>query len=270
MKKLLMTTILSAMAFENKPGWKLDADGKIEMKDGNPVYLTTDGKEMTVGANKISELNAESKAHREAKEAAEAKLKAFDGITDPALALKALETVKNIDAKKLIDAGEVEKVKADIKKEYETQMSEKDKALGDIQSRFDNLQINSVFKDSSFVRESVAVPIDMFEAAFRNNFKIGKDGKIEAYDKSGNRLMSKERVGEYATPDEALKLLVDAHPQKDTIIKANAGTGTGSQGDAGTRGKGKIIKRADFEALSPMEQGQTVASVAKGEMKIVD
>ena len=38
---------------------------------------------------KISGLNAEAKQHREAKEAAEAKLKAFDGIKDAAAALKA-------------------------------------------------------------------------------------------------------------------------------------------------------------------------------------
>lgn len=265
-----MTTILTAKAFESgKPGWKLDENGSIVLKDGNPVYLTSEGKEMTVGANKISELNAESKAHREAKEAAEAKLAVYKDI-DPEKARKAIETVKDIDAKTLIDSGEVEKLKAQIKAEYETQIGEKDKALGDIQSRYDNLQINSVFKDSQFVRESIAVPLDMFEATFKSNFKIGKDGKVEAYDKSGNRIYSKEKVGEFATPDEALRLLVEMHPQKDTIIKANAGSGSGNQGAGGGTGQGKIIKRSDFSALPPSQQAETAAKAAKGEMKIVD
>ena len=78
---------------------KLDENGHVVVSDGKPVYVHDDGKEIPFDApaamQKISGLNAEANQHREAKEAAEAKLKAFDGIEDASAALKALETVKN-------------------------------------------------------------------------------------------------------------------------------------------------------------------------------
>ena len=65
---------------------KLDEQGNAVLQDGKPVYVHDDGKEVPFDAPgamaKIASLNAEAKTHREAKEAAEAKLKAFDGIED--------------------------------------------------------------------------------------------------------------------------------------------------------------------------------------------
>ncbi|MGX2950047.1 hypothetical protein ACWIUA_03935 [Ursidibacter sp. B-7004-1] len=102
---------------------KLDENGHVVVQNGCPVYVYDDGKEVAYdvpqAVSKITALNAEAKKHREEKESVEAKLKAFEGIDDPAKAKKALETVKNLDDKKLIDAGEVEKVKAEMAKGYE-------------------------------------------------------------------------------------------------------------------------------------------------------
>jgi hypothetical protein len=94
---------------------KLDAEGHAVLQDGKPVYVHDDGKELSFDApatvSTISRLNGEAKSHRERAETAEGKLKAFEGIEDPAAAKKAMATVKNLDDKKLVDAGEVEKVK---------------------------------------------------------------------------------------------------------------------------------------------------------------
>lgn len=256
-------------AFENKPGWKLDAEGKLELKDGNPIYIDANGREMTVAHDTISRLNGEAKTHREAKEAAETKLKAFEGI-DPEAARKAIETVKNIDAKKLIDAGDVEKVKDEIKAEFATQLSEKDKRITELQSSYDGLQIGNIFSTSDFIREKVAMPRDFFEAAMRPHFKVGDDGKIWALDRAGNRLMSKKNVGDYAAPDEALELLVDAHPQKDTILKAVSASGSGNLGNGGNRGAGRVIKRGEYDKLPGHEQAALAVKASKGELDIVD
>ncbi len=57
---------------------KLDENGYVVVQDGKPVYVHDDGKEVAFDApqtvQKISTLNGEAKQHREAKEAAEAKL----------------------------------------------------------------------------------------------------------------------------------------------------------------------------------------------------
>ena len=72
---------------------KLDENGHVVVSDGKPVYVHDYGKKIPFDApaamQKISGLNAEAKQYREAKEAAEAKLKAFDVIEDAAAALKA-------------------------------------------------------------------------------------------------------------------------------------------------------------------------------------
>lgn len=65
---------------------KLDENGQVVVVDGKPVYIHDDGKEIPFDApqatQKIAQLNAEAKQHRLAKEEAEAKLTAFDGIDD--------------------------------------------------------------------------------------------------------------------------------------------------------------------------------------------
>jgi len=237
--------LLTTTAFDNQVGWKTDDEGNISIKEGNPVYINSAGEEMTVGVNKISELNAEAKSHREAKQSAEEKLKTY-GDLDPEIARKAIETVKKFDAKKLIDSGEVDKLKSDISNEFKGQLTEKDGLINQLQSKIDGMTIDRIFDNSQFIKNNIAVPEDMFQASFRNNFKVNEDGKIEAFDKSGNRIMSKEKVGEYADPEESLRILVEAHPQKDTILKANIGSGSGNNGNAGGTGQGRNLRLSDF------------------------
>ena len=51
-------------------------------------------------------------------------MKSFDGL-DADEARRALELVKNLDDKRLIDAGEVEKVKAEARKALDEQLAQK-------------------------------------------------------------------------------------------------------------------------------------------------
>jgi len=263
--------ILAAVAFDpGSPGWKVDEEGKLELKDGNPIYVDASGREAVVKSDTIASLNAEAKTHREAKEAAETKLQAFKDL-DPELARKAMDTVKNIDAKKLIDAGEVEKVREAVKAEFTAQLSEKDKAIAERDGKIENMEIGGIFKGSTFLREKVALPLDMVESYFKSNFKLD-GGKPTAYYKDGNPVMSKEpgNIGNPATPDEALRLLIEAHPQKDMLLKADDGNGTGNNGAGGGRGRGQSIKRAEFEKMAPQAQAEIATKQRAGEIAIVD
>ena len=124
---------------------KLDDQGHAVLQDGMPVYVYEDGKEVPFDApaamSKIGELNKENKGHRERAEKAETSLKVFEGL-DPETARKALETVKNLDDKKLIDAGKVDEIKAEVTaawkmqleeqtKGFQAKLDEKDKLIGD-------------------------------------------------------------------------------------------------------------------------------------------
>lgn len=226
---------------------KLNEQGFAVVQDGKPVYVHDDGKEVAFDAPsaiaKISSLNAEAKGHREAKEAAEAKLKSFEGIDDADAARKALETVKNVDEGKLVAAGKVEEIKAAAKKAAEEQVAaankahaeeltrtkhERDTALGQLYAEL----IGGSFNRSKFVQERFAIPTDMVQSKFGAAFKV-EDGKIVAYDAAGNKIYSRTRHGEIADFDEAIETLVDAYPHKDQILKASGASGGGSPGNSG-------------------------------------
>ena len=204
-----------------------------------PVYVHDDGKEVGFDAaqavGKISSLNAEAKTHREAKEAAEKHLKVFDGL-DADKAKQALQTIQNLDAKKLVDAGDIEKVKAELtdalKKSYEPQIQQLTQERDAVQSQLHKELIGGGFARSKFIQEKIAVPADMIQATFGNNFKI-EDGKVVAYGVDGQKIYSRTKHGEVADFDEALETLVGGYQHKDSILKGNQSTGGGYGGQGG-------------------------------------
>lgn len=224
-----------------------------EVQDDKPVYVGTDSRDVAFDAPAtiatISRLNGEAKSHREAKEAAETKLKEFEGITDPTAAKKALDTVKNLDDKQLVAAGEVEKVKAEaikaVEEKYKPVVEERDKLKGDLYGE----KIGGSFARSKFISDKVAVPSDIVQARFGSNFKI-EEGKVTAYDSSGNKIYSRAKPGEGADFEEALEILIDAYPHKDQILKGSGGSGTGKQPGNGAIGNGGV----DMSKLSPVDR----------------
>ncbi len=266
-------TIVAATAFENRAGWKMDGDKIAVDADGNPIWLSATGQESSVKGETIANLNAEARTHRTAKEAAEAALAKYRDasgkLIDPETATRAIETISKIDAKTLIDAGKVDEVREQMRNEFTGQITELNNGLAERDNKINAMMIDGVFKGSEFIAERVAMPRDFFESNMRGNFKV-EDGKIAAYDKAGNRIMSKKSVGDYADPNEALEILVDQHPQKDHILKAPDAGGSGNNGGGGNRGGGRTIKRADFDAFDPLKQSQVAVQASKGEMSIVD
>nr|DAM65748.1 MAG TPA: minor structural protein GP20 [Caudoviricetes sp.] len=212
---------------------KIDEQGHAVLQDGKPVYVHDDGKEVPFDAEqavtKIASLNAEAKQHREAKEAAEAKLKAFDGV-DVDKAKQALETVANLDAKKLIDAGEVEKVKAEMAKTYEAKLADEQAATAKVREQFHQSLVGGEFARSKFIADKIAVPADMVQAVFARHFSVSEDGKLQAKDAAGNPIYSRVNVGSLADFDEALEMLVSSYPNKDSILKGNQSNGGGANG----------------------------------------
>lgn len=230
---------------------KLDANGHVVVENGMPVYVHEDGKEIAFDAaqavSKISALNGEAKTHREAKEAAESNLAKFSGITDPAKALEALETLTKIDQKKLIDAGAVDQVKAEITKSFQTQLDEAANQNKTLQDQLYKEMIGGRFTGSKFITDKMAIPSDFVQARFGQSFKI-EDGKVVAYDPSGNKVYSRAKPGELAEFDEALEFLVEQYPQKDHILKASGNSGGGSQQSQHQAGQ-KTMKRDAFDSL---------------------
>ena len=203
------------------------------VEDNKPVYVEDDGKEVAFDAEgtraTISRLNGEAKSHRERAEKAENSLKGFEGIDDPEAAIKALQTVSNLDDKKLVDAGQVEKVKEEaikaVRAEYEPIVQERDKLKGDLYNEI----VGGNFARSKFAKEKTIVPPHMLQKTYGENFKV-QDGKVVPFDMAGKEIFSRSRPGEIADFDEALEILISADPYKDNILKAPASSGGGAQG----------------------------------------
>ncbi len=248
--------------------WKVDDKNAFVLSDGNPVWITDDNKELAVQGNTIQRLNGEAKAHREAKEAAEAKLTAFAGL-DPVAAKKAIDTLKDVDLSKMVGMDKLNDAKQEINRQWAEKHGAVEKDRDGLRSQLDNMMLATAFNGSKFMQERVAIPAEMMQATFGRHFRV-EDNKVVPYDHAGAKLLSKKRMGEYADVDEALEIFVDGYAHKDAILKAPAAVGSGNGGGGGVRPGSKVVKRSDFQALSPMDQSAAAAKMRTGELTIVD
>ncbi|MFI8372689.1 DUF6651 domain-containing protein [Pseudomonas helleri] len=239
---------------------KLDENGNAVLQDGKPVYVHDDGKEVAFDAPgtvaTITRLNSEAKGHRERAENAEKTVKAFEGIDDPAAAKKALATVANLDAKTLVDAGEIENVKSEISKAFQLQLDDMTGKANGFEQQLYAEKIGGSFARSQFIAEKMAVPADMVQATFGNNFKI-EEGKVVAYDAQGQKIFSRSRPGELADFNESLETLVSQYPHRDHILKSSGANGGGAQNGGGNNqntkgnlGGGKDDRVAAIKAMT--------------------
>lgn len=251
---------------------KKDDKGNVVVQDDKPVYVDDTGKDIAFDVvhtvSTITRLNAEAKTNREAKEAAEAKLKGFEGITDAEAAKKALETVANLDAGKLVQAGKVEEIKLAaqkasqeqldaMKKAHATELATRDETIAKLSGTLDNELIGGSFMRSKFITDKIAIPADLVQARFGQNFKR-EEGKVVAYDNAGNKVFSRARPGEVAEFEEALELLVDQYPQKEHILKGavrnGGGAGNGNGGGGGGDKKTFDTKATREERVASIKQ----------------
>jgi hypothetical protein len=231
-----------------------------EIADGKPVFVKDDGTEQTLDPasmlSRIGALNKENGEFRSERDSAMGKLKSFEGIADPAAALKALETIANIDQKKLVDAGKVDEAVALKIKPYDERISEltrslaeKDKVIAEKDQRFSSVVLKGEFASSAFVKD-LAYPADMIQALFGPSFKV-EEGKSIGYQSDGRPVYSKavERAGEIATFDEALKDFIDSRPDKDTFYKAPNSNGSGAKPGAQKANGARTMRRSEFDAV---------------------
>lgn len=148
---------------------------------GLPVYVHDDGKEIGFDAplatKKITELNGEAKNHRLAKEAAEEKLAKFAAIEDPKKAIEALEMLSKIDQKKLLDAGQVDQVKAEITKNFQQQLDEEKQRSQMLEKQLYDSMIGGSFAGSKYIADKIAIPADLLQARCRHS-KWKKGGSL--------------------------------------------------------------------------------------------
>lgn len=239
---------------------KLDADGHVVVQDGKPVYLHDDGKEVAFDAPAtvatISRLNGEAKGHREAKESAEAALKAFEGI-DPKGAKDALEKLSKIDAKRLVEAGDMDAAIQAAIKPYVEKLTTAEKANGELTQSLNREVIGNRFSQSKFASEKLTpAGVDLIRTIYADKLKV-EDGAVVGLDPAtGQKMYSRARPGEVANFDEIVESFVEAYPHKEHILKGTGSSGSGARGSNGSgNGGAKTMTRDQFNALDPASRG---------------
>lgn len=234
----------------------IEKDGAIfaEVKDGKPVYIGDDGAEIAFDAPgttaTITRLNGEAMGHRRAKEDAEKALKLFEGL-DATAAREAIDKLSKIDAKKLVEAGDMDAAIQAAIKPYADKLAAAEKTNGDLSGALNKETIGNRFAMSKFAAEKLTpAGIDLIKTLYGDRLKVD-GGQVVGLDAAGNKILSLARPGEVASFDEVIETFVGVYPHKDHILKGQTGAGGGA-GDGGSGGAGaKTMKTADFNALEP-------------------
>lgn len=246
---------------------QVEIEGKFyaPIEDGKPVYLAEDGNRVPFDAPgtvaTIGRLNGEAKSRREEAENYKTQLARFAGIDDPDMAKKAIETFKNLDQKKLVDAGEVEKIKTEVAKAKDLEIEKWKGDFGKLNSDFDKVLRESAFANSEFIRSECAenYPPVVLAKMFGDNFVRNSEGKLAA-SVNDEPVWSLKNPGNHADFDEALSIVLNNSPLKNHILKGSQASGAGIS-TAQSNGSGqKTIKRNDFDQKSPDEQMSMIKS----------
>jgi len=254
-----------------------------EVQDGKPVYVDdANGSEVAIdaaaSAETIANLNREARGHRTAKEQAEEKLKAFEGL-DPEKAREALATVESLSSEQLLTAGKVDEIKAQVKKQvddsYKGKIDQLETKVRDLSGTNEKLsgslateKVTNAFTNSKYIKDKLAVPPSVAKAVFGNNFKVEED-KLVAYDNNGTRLYSNASGGE-PNFDEALEIIIGNYPDRDSLLKGKNNSGGGGDGGGGggrqQQPGEKSISRKAFDSL---DATQRMLKMREG-FKVVD
>lgn len=240
--------------------WKMDGD-KYVLQDGHLVAIVkdTDGKEReyTIDPDqvlgKISALTKESETRRKALEEIDSKykpwaeLKIDDKPADPQTVTEALQALKNVKDKKLLDAGEVQKIRDDAVKDFKQQVTDRDAQIASLSASLVKTKLGYAFAGSKFLREKTYLPDDMALEYFGKHFKIEGD-RIIGYN-GEDKIPSSTKPGELAEFDEALEFHATKHPLKERFMKNEAGGGSGAS-PSSSRDNGK----PDYSKLPPTDR----------------
>ncbi len=150
---------------------------------------------------------------------------------------------------------------AAVKAQFEPVVAERDRLMGELHRE----KVGGAFARSKFVADKLAIPVDLVEAYFGARFKL-EEGRVVAFDPSGNKMFSRINPGSPADFEEALEMMVDAYPNRDHILKGDVQGGGGSQNRTPQGSGVKTIRAADFEKLSGAERA---AKMADG-FKVID
>ncbi len=256
-------------------------------ENGNPIY-EVEGKDVEYDGESLAadvrELNAERATEkteleesRTQLETMKANLERYSGI-DLEEAKKAMNTVRNLEQTKLVEANEVDKIKEAAieatKESYEEQMAEMKKRYEPIEVERDTYKaqlereiVSNAFSRSKFIRDKISVPWKMIEAHFSKHVTV-KNGKLKILDSQGKEIYSRAKPSQPADFDEAMELIVESYAYKDQILKGAGRPGSPNGQPSDLLGD-KLITRAEADKMAVQKPAEFAKLMGDG-YRVVD
>lgn len=204
----------------------------------------------------------------------------FKAVSDSVSALGGLDAVKKLVAekqaaeekakeeekKKLEERGEWEKLKASMAEEHhkaldvlQKQIDELKNGLNTRDHEINELTIGSAFNNSRFIADATVLTPSKMRALYGSFFEY-ENGEVVGYNKprgAQGRTAFVDQFGNHVGFEESIKKIVDADPDKDTIIRARGKQGSNSNNQySGTDEKKTIPNGGVNRILAGLKAGQ--------------
>jgi len=191
----------------------------------------------------VMDKKAKLKAAEEAANAANEKLKQFEGLNvDEIKAMVAAK--KEAETKALEQKGEWERLKQRMADEHKAALeatktdAERIRAENArLASVVDKLSIGAAFDQSTFIKGELTLTPTKTRALYGDYFDV-VDGNVVPFDKPRGAPGRTQLVDQYGSSlafDAAIAKIVDGDPEKETVLKSKTKPGAGSGGAPGAR-----------------------------------
>lgn len=239
-------------------GGKGEGEGQPKLSDEAAALL----KENLKRKEKNKELEA-------ALSQANEKLKQFDGI-DPQ-AVRELLAQREAEENKALEAkGDFERLKQKMAEQHAAEKNALQAQLQELQGKYDGalgnineLTIGSQFSNSTYIKDKLLITPSKAKVIYAPHFDF-EDGKLVGYDKpkgSANRTPLVDASGNPLSFDLAMQKLIEADPEKDSLLRATVKPGAGS----GTEPVNKIPgDKKELSSIAKIGEGLKGLTSAKG------
>lgn len=235
-----------------------------ETKPLNPVKLIGDVK-------KVSDRAAALEKERDGLKTQYDSITTLFNGSDPeeflTKAKAAMETVEGLEAGDLADAETLRRAKEDVargyedkikrsKEQYEAQIRKLQEDLKTSNERRLERLKESAFASSKFVSKLTAPP-DLIQSKFGAYFFEDESGNLRARDANGDTIKSPTDPVSDASFEEAIMILVDKYPHKDSLFPGRGGSGSGTPPHSSSSSPtGKTVTREKLLVATPERRQQ--------------
>jgi hypothetical protein len=164
-------------------------------------------------------------------------LKAKFGDLDPEVARELIREKQESETKKLEEKGQFDLIKKQMNEQHKAEtdtLKAEINALKEAklssEARIDELTVGSTFSQSKYVADELTLTPTKARALYATHFDL-EDGQIVGYNKprgAAGRTQLVDASGEPLTFDLAMQKIIEADPDRDSLIRSKIHKGSGS------------------------------------------